>query len=116
MEHIEITDTAERGSEPFELPAKAVDPVRVEKRSTRTEDGPEPANRHAHLVDVLRIASIAGAGLVGVNGIHLRFDCRENVIEGGTRRHSCCAFDSAQFRSGKTPYAPPQAPTTQVRG
>jgi len=47
-----------------------------------------------------------------VNGFYLRFDRRENVIEGGIRRHSCGAFDSAQFRSGKMPYARPQPPGT----
>lgn len=94
VEHIEIADPAEGGPEPFELPAQAVDPLRNEKRTTRAEDGPESANRHAHLVDVLGISSGAGAGLVGVNGVALRLQRRENVIEVGAGRHSGYAFES----------------------
>src|SRR4029077_18283896 len=82
VEHVEVADTTEHGPEPFELPAQAVDPSRIEERATCAEDGPESTDRHAHLVDVLGIASGAGAGLVGVNGVDLPFHRRENVIEG----------------------------------
>ncbi len=61
VEHIEIADTTEPGPEPFELPTQAVDPTRIEERATGSEDGPGSADRHSHLVDVLGIASGAGA-------------------------------------------------------
>jgi len=92
VEHVEIADTAEHGPEPFELPAQAVDPPRIEERATCAEDGPESTDRHPHLVDVLGIASGAGACLVGVDGVDLPFQRRENVSEGGIGRHSRLRF------------------------
>jgi len=88
VEHIEIADTTEPGPEPFELPTQAVDPTRIEERATGSEDGPGSADRHSHLVDVLGIASAAGACLVGVNGVDLPLHRRDNVIEGGIGRHA----------------------------
>src|SRR5205823_903751 len=64
-EHVEISRSSERRSQPPQLRAQIVRPPLVEERSRRSQKRSCPPRRDSHLVKVLGIDPQPGAGVVG---------------------------------------------------
>jgi hypothetical protein len=86
-QHVQVANLPERDPEPLQLPTEALDPIVVEERAARPQDGAEPAYRHAHPVDGLGIAGAMPIRPVGADGVGLRSHRRHDVIEAGVARH-----------------------------
>jgi hypothetical protein len=64
-------------ADPLELPAEAVDPIRIEQRPEGAECRAESADCHAHVVECNRVGALPNLGLGAV-------DLDELFLEGDT--------------------------------
>jgi len=86
-EDVEIADLPERGSKSAELTPETFDPPSLEERPPGAEDGPEPADRDAHLVKVLGVSSRPRSPRVGPDDVHLSAHRDQDVMETRVDRH-----------------------------
>src|SRR5262245_51622290 len=79
-EHVHVADRPERRAEPAELRAKRLCPFLVEQRPAGLQERTQPPRRDAHLVQVLRVAAEARAGIVRDDGAVLGLEHRLEVL------------------------------------
>src|SRR3954471_1199323 len=80
QQHVQVAYLAERAAGPGQLPSHVLHPLRVEHWLRRLQEGAQPADRDAMLVQLLRVAAQPGARVVLQDRPVLRLQHRGEVV------------------------------------
>src|SRR5712692_10102689 len=102
VEDVEVPDEPELGAQPVQLAPETLHRLGVEEGPARAQDGPELADRDAHLVEILGIPARAGSWLVGTDGLHEGRHLVEDVAKAWARHgHPPAARGRADPTTGR---------------